>query len=1496
MTTPSVSLPGAFGIPAVAPVYIDGIPAGEVSVPSAKKSSSQDFWSSQLRLPGDGTAEQLTVSLAQQRLVNYITVDLPHFPHAVSFYWWDGAAWQPVRGSSGAPLVIVTSGSVPAVVDNPAALNAGMNPYHYGAGHWVHHDEQIVPVLTSRLMLSCQRTGLTSGRQQFPVNPQGKIVPYPLGVRNLDFGSRILTAADVPPTTRSPVTLTMREPFTTTVDVNGSPVQVAVRENRASDLLNGATWRCAPQPSARAVVPLYLDSRDKQGQPQVIDSFYIEPVTSGIRFSLYYSADPPPAGTGFAAVDDPILPSLLTAAGTQLPVTAKAGIVFPDFPGWLTVANQAAGTSSAEPWWAALEIMPGFAYTDPGTYIIADAGLIQLSFQAGAWIATMPTPSAPGSPNQPSGAVLGDWVVSHAPGDKLQFVIGYDGSSFFAWSAQDSQLFHTPVSGAVPPAPVFQFGGLQDINPADAVLAGNYTLTAFILKQEQVDLTSGGTGGIPPQLTEFAADPSGYVYPPTVAGEVTTQNAVARFHPSWILGKVCPWGFVGGLGAAYEQCSWVPVPRSYALHRGYVQFDPVLASAWKFEFTNLQPEPYDYLRPVVVKARYYASSDVPSAADQDPSTPAVLDPGMTVNQNVAPGITFTDAPARKAAPDPSQVLPTEALYATDPGSGASQLAAAGGSLFNFQPWQPPHRVPQPVTPGPTAYVEQETLMLSRVAYFVAISSIEMYRTDYTAADDAAQYTETFADAANIDQATLETGGWTWIAGTGLVSPSNTVVPAQAQSLTYNSAHAVTGVQFATVQSEPVQLLSDPDFSSPDGEFDDWGPVGDALPLAPAPVNAQLGNMVLIQRGQGSPQLDTPNAPLSWAWLESVYTTWAAIQQNIPSWLDFATPPASSAVGGLAYTGAPVVTTGAGRLHAAARVFSPVALTAPLFLQLVDGATGLVIAEEEQAVAGGAVTEWFTGYTLGEGTVSSNTWLQVETAYPLWSNTSGLTWSQVDTSTAPLGTTVTARLIQKVSTSDSWGVDNLSVFEDAIVWEFSNDGGATWYPAYDVRNNPRGALMFPAANPGQGTQLKYRLSAYAAGLVVSALAIRPWYTTWPRGIMPRPAGIGHGPNLAPQDHYAAIEDDPRWQLNSTPIPDSWYFSTRQALGITPPGSDFPGPAQPVPDADLGNALVFLPSEAAPLPPQTFSDIYTDVYTDTYGPADAGDVYTDTYSDVYGSDYLATTGTVRSAAASLSAPGTISAAGSVTAFPLFGAGVDLGPVAASDPSVAAWIAATGAQVPARRITLGNQIPASLAASPAAGDAGLRRVLFDIQPDSTTTPAQLGTFLASCAAGGLAASVSIWAGADTAFANPQDFLDLIPSYAAVVHANGYRVVLAVGNTAVNSGWLNAWYPGDEYIDVIAPAFWCTGDLSETIATAQYFADQHGKALGLSGYGVDHAQFTAAQGESYIAYVQQVFTARKAADKPCYDLFWLGTGTYSVVTAPAGLLAAYRALAAAI
>jgi Concanavalin A-like lectin/glucanases superfamily len=54
-----------------------------------------------------------------------------------------------------------------------------------------------------------------------------------------------------------------------------------------------AQWRCFPQPVNNAVVCLYLDTRDSNGNPQTIDRFFVTPTHLGVGCTLYFAIEEP---------------------------------------------------------------------------------------------------------------------------------------------------------------------------------------------------------------------------------------------------------------------------------------------------------------------------------------------------------------------------------------------------------------------------------------------------------------------------------------------------------------------------------------------------------------------------------------------------------------------------------------------------------------------------------------------------------------------------------------------------------------------------------------------------------------------------------------------------------------------------------------------------------------------------------------------------------------------------------------------------------------------------------------------------------------------------------------------------------------------------------------------------------------------------------------------------------------------------------------------------
>ncbi len=148
-----------------------------------------------------------------------------------------------------------------------------------------------------------------------------------------------------------------------------------------------------------------------------------------------------------------------------------------------------------------------------------------------------------------------------------------------------------------------------------------------------------------------------------------------------------------------------------------------------------------------------------------------------------------------------------------------------------------------------------------------------------------------------------------------------------------------------------------------------------------------------------------------------------------------------------------------------------------------------------------------------------------------------------------------RVVQKSPSVDVWNMDTLSMFADPIVWSFSNDGGYTFWDAYDIKNDPTGVLVFPDSetvpqsvsgstvpiSPGQA--LIWRAISYAPGSKISSVVIRPWYGGILSGITHRVGIVNGGPNVMPYDQYAPIEQDPSFQTWHGPIPQDWFYRYR-----------------------------------------------------------------------------------------------------------------------------------------------------------------------------------------------------------------------------------------------------------------------------------------------------------------------------------------------------------------
>ena len=152
----------------------------------------------------------------------------------------------------------------------------------------------------------------------------------------------------------------------------------------------------------------------------------------------------------------------------------------------------------------------------------------------------------------------------------------------------------------------------------------------------------------------------------------------------------------------------------------------------------------------------------------------------------------------------------------------------------------------------------------------------------------------------------------------------------------------------------------------------------------------------------------------------------------------------------------VVPSKGGVLNVGIRLTPVSTLQGPLYIQLVGSDNTTVLAEKE---------------------VTSQAGVQVEAVMPYILNSQPL-----------LEGTIRVRLVQKGPYRDEWIMNTFSVFDDGMLWEFSNDGGVEWVPGLRVRNNFAGVVNFPK----ESNSLRWRCTMYRQSVGIDMIDIRPWY--------------------------------------------------------------------------------------------------------------------------------------------------------------------------------------------------------------------------------------------------------------------------------------------------------------------------------------------------------------------------------------------------------------------
>ncbi|MFE0490196.1 poly-gamma-glutamate hydrolase family protein [Streptomyces griseoaurantiacus] len=1140
---------GDFGIPALAPLTIDGMPLDSVKealrLASTRQAStaSERFWSSPPRANGDRAREVFEFSLSAARPVNRIGFALARFPQR-AWVQWRGAdgVWRPLQNArTGGIVQISIMDSLPAIIPSGVASEVKLHPQHFGAGHWMPQLVDVEPVTASRFRVIMTRLPSSSA----PRGSDGEPVDYSLGVKDAAVSYRAASLEDLPWLPQRDAEYSA--PIAGSTDLLGSQVNYLLRRNRAANLTPPAQgiWRCAPQPVPNAVVSLYLDLRTSAGQGQVIDRLYVDPVTSGPSVNLYYT-DETVVPERFAPSDAPLTLPLVRAA-SDTPTADSEGLLFETARSYLDVDNRACQWDPAAPFLLAMTVNPQFTPEDAGQWTVLDSPAFSIWFEDGSL-----------------NVRLGERIVEMEPvnysvNSRYPLAVAYDGETLTVrtpWETRIQQ--HANIPDQAPPTVIRLGGPLQGEG-------GSLRLRSLLLAR--------GRAGDIDGIDAYWQDPTGYVLSPGYTTDPTAHtsaSAILRMDPSLITAgqeSVCPWGLIGGAPVAIDDLVWTPVPGDFKLRKGLLKFRPIKARHVKMEFTNLQP-----------------ISITPSQASPLVETRLFPESGTTARGVVATGTAVSGAApvGARVATDQGAVyqyvdanrivsstssgdapyLPTEALYAPDP--LAAQQLRRSGQRFPYMPL-PGTKAPRFTSTGTHRYQVVQLAMDTKVAYSVALSQVLAYLADPVAERDTEQYVELFHDTAYLSgYSDDEHGGWKHT-GSAMVTTEQPVwTGTRMTSKTFISKRRVLAVQFAAQASDAKQLVQDPDFD--DQSLHAWRAVGDATIDSSDQYASTIGRMARVARG---------HAASSWGALEARFPTWGDLEDsdplpNRPLWWEVENSTNESDFGGIESL-RPVTPAPGGRLYAAVRVYTEGPLAQPLALQLVNG-DGRILAESDQMISAAQVAEWYVGATVRTSApVGTVTWDTV---------TNGNTRNWSDMETLGLWGDITqdwdmdniydvrVRLIQQgAAGTGAWLVDSLAIYNDPIIWEISRDGGVTWHEMLGIRNNPRGVFQFPDLPPSDrsgGTQLRWRATGYAPDLSVSSVVLRPWYATMSGAVPYMDTLQSAGAEQSLADYYPPADSDPLFQGWQHPIPEDWWLTFRQWMRQNAPKTEAP-PSITLPDA-------------------------------------------------------------------------------------------------------------------------------------------------------------------------------------------------------------------------------------------------------------------------------------------------------------------------------------------
>jgi hypothetical protein len=902
----------------------------------------QRFWATDNRPATSQTTEVLQITLGVQRLINTIEFDVSHFPCDITAEYYDTETnvWLPCLDSTqtvASPVMAGIRDSIPAVLPPISSIGGHLHPQHSFSGHWQHFELAVQPFYATNIRLLLIRNPTGSPPTDNFNNP----IDYSLAVRRVLLGYTVSSQADIP---------SAPGVFASTTDMLGSPVSYSLRVDSANSVLRNSitttstggtstgqqvVWKCEPQPIPWAVVNFYIDVRDGNGNEQVVDRLYVDPLYNGPSMNLYYSNDDPT--TAFTPGFDP-LPNGVVVVNDEFGLGGN--ILYSGLSGvgdiaFVDINNSGIGFDPTHSWWFGGKI--NTKYVHDGSEVIdhpiLDAGVGEFCLTPDGFLF-----STSGGDN------LSIPLANFDPATPITFVVSYDGiDTVTAWLMVGSVFYTGSVSITTEPLPVqtIRVGGFQSAEPGVA----DIDYTELVLKVDDV----------PDEATvlDFLANPDPYILnaPYLANQDPRVDNALLRYHLDFVDVNLNPAGFIGGPADRYEDLAWTPITRDFTLQKGYCNFLPISAKYLKMEFSGLVPEVYEVYEPVSRNVQTFPISMWPTVGNspapinqQAPGTTANWQASLMLAANqftggVNPIVGTGGLPGKNYTATTARILTNL--------SQQIQLASSNWT-WRFLPSSSPVVMPTFQQTQVHTYEQIDIQQDTKLAYFVGLKSVGVYRLNYSTTADTDQYIDLFYDTNNL---TTDTN---FILEQTHALSSGAADYAEAQSVVFNSQRVVSAIQFATTQSDPAQYLPDDGFDDP--THTNWTPIGDAS-FAPGVVENQVvGSTLQISRNE---------AGVTWGALTSTYVNYSALMNLNITYASivqgFSIPQSAGGVTSGAITSPP-----GGRVYAAARVIAPADLVSPLYVQIVDDNTGNVLSQEAISVTANSVTEWYTGYHIGDG--------------------------------------------------------------------------------------------------------------------------------------------------------------------------------------------------------------------------------------------------------------------------------------------------------------------------------------------------------------------------------------------------------------------------------------------------------------------------------------------------------------------------------------------------